>query len=332
MTLGDPNGIGPEVILKCLSDSRLRKFMDPVVVGSMPVMQAHARQLGYSDLPLRRVESLEPSDDESILVLDVANGNAPEVQFGAIRKEAGALAMEAVKKAIDLCVEGHADAMVTAPISKEAIAMAGYANRGHSEFLARRTETANYNMMMVADDFRVGLVTEHIPIWEVPRQVTTEAILEKLHIIVRSLQEDFAIPRPRIAVLGLNPHAGDGGVLGEEENEIITPAIKAACEAGYLAFGPFPADGFFAVGDYKNYDAVLAMYHDQGLIPFKAIAFHNGVNFSAGLPIVRTSPDHGTAFDIAGKGEASPESMRSALFLACDVARRRREATQTAHS
>ena len=178
-------------------------------------------------------------------------------------------------------------------------------------------------MMMVSHKLRVGLVTGHIAIWDVPKRITEAAILEKIGIISESLQRDFDISHPRIAVLGLNPHAGDGGVLGREEKDTIIPALKIACERGYLAFGPFPADSFFAVGGHAVYDAVLAMYHDQGLVPFKTLAFESGVNFTAGLPIVRTSPDHGTAFDIAGKGIARPDSLRSAIFLAVDIARRR---------
>jgi 4-hydroxythreonine-4-phosphate dehydrogenase len=213
--------------------------------------------------------------------------------------------------------------MVTAPISKEAIAMAGYTNPGHTEFIAKRSGSDSFTMMLVSDDLRVGLVTGHIPIWDVPKRTTSEAILDKLRVISTSLRQDFGIERPKIAVLGLNPHAGDGGILGKEEAEVILPSIQQSCEEGNLVFGPFPADSFFGIGAYRLYDAVLAMYHDQGLVPFKTLAFESGVNFTAGLSLVRTSPDHGTAFNIAGEGEASPGSMRSALYLAIDIARRR---------
>jgi 4-hydroxythreonine-4-phosphate dehydrogenase len=324
VTLGDPNGVGPEVVLKCLSDSRLLKFMEPVVIGSAHVFQVHANKLGYRDLRIHVVQQPpEHLQDGGITVLDVAGGEKPEVRFGEVTREAGALAMKAVEVATDLCLQGDAAAMVTAPISKEAIALAGYDAPGHTEFIARRAGSEAHTMMLVSDELRVGLVTGHIPIWDVPKSVTCETILEKIRVIGASLAQDFGIDRPKIAVLGLNPHAGDGGVLGREEVDAIVPAINQACEEGILVFGPFPADSFFGIGAYRLYDAVLAMYHDQGLIPFKTLAFESGINYTAGLSIVRTSPDHGTAFNIAGEGKASPGSMRSALYLAIDIARRR---------
>ena len=322
ITLGDPNGIGPEVVLKSLLDSRLFKYINPVLVGNAQILQEHADRLGLHELRPPVVETLdEPSD--GLCILNVQSANQAPVQFGKITREGGLLSMQSVEKAIALCVENKVDAMVTAPISKEAIALAGYTNKGHSGFIARNTNSGKYTMMMVADILRVGLVTEHIPLMEIPQHITQEAILEKVGIMTKSLSQDFAIERPRIAVLGLNPHAGDGGYLGTEEQDIIIPAIKRCCEEGHLVFGPFASDGFFAISSYRNYDAVLAMYHDQGLIPFKTLAFGSGVNYTAGLPIVRTSPDHGTAFNIAGKGMASPDSMRSALYLARDIVRQR---------
>ena len=330
VTLGDSNGVGPEVVLKCLLDSRLTKFVEPIVIGSAHVLRTHASRLGYSEHPVRVVESVpEYVKPGEIVVLDVSNDDTVEVHFGQITSGAGLLAMTAVEYATDLCTSGEVDAMVTAPISKEAIALAGYSSPGHTEFIARRVGCENYTMMMISDELRVGLVTGHIPIWDVPKGITREAILDKIQIINACLLTDFGLQRPKIAVLGLNPHAGDGGVLGREEIESIIPSVKAACDEGSLVFGPFPADGFFAIGAYRLYDAVLAMYHDQGLVPFKTLAFESGVNYTAGLPIVRTSPDHGTAFNIAGEGKASPGSMRSAIYLAVDVARRR--AAQPSH-
>ena len=324
ITLGDPNGVGPEVVLKCLADSRLAKFMDPIVVGSAHVLDVHAQKLGYPDVRIQPVQHVPDETTPGVItVLDVTGGQKPDVVFGEISKEGGLLAMQAVERATDLCLEGRADAMVTAPISKEAVSMAGYQDRGHTEFIARRAGCEAFTMMMVSDELRVGLVTAHMPIWDVPKAVTIEAILEKIRIINRSLTDDFGILRPKIAVLGLNPHAGDGGVLGREEAEAILPAIEQSCEEGNLVFGPFPADSFFGIGAFHLYDAVLAMYHDQGLVPFKTLAFESGVNYTAGLPLVRTSPDHGTAYNIAGEGKASPGSMRSAIYLAIDIARRR---------
>lgn len=325
ISLGDPNGIGPEVTLKSLQDSRLLKYVDPVIIGDANVLNTHLEHLQLRDLDIRVVRDLADTapGDQVITVLDIGDGDETNVAFGEITEAAGALSMKAVERAVDLCMEKGVDAMVTAPISKEAISMAGYQNRGHSGFIARRTNSKSHTMMMVSEELRVGLVTEHVPIWDVPKKITKEAILERVNIMSNSLINDFAVDRPRIAILGLNPHAGDGGLLGREEQDTIMPAIEASCEEGHLVFGPFPADGFFAVGGFRNYDAILAMYHDQGLIPFKTIAFGHGVNYTAGLPIVRTSPDHGTAFNIAGKGEASPASMRSAIYLALDIVRQR---------
>lgn len=329
ISLGDPNGIGPEVTLKALRDARLLKYVEPVLVGSAHVLKIHAKRLDARDVRFHIVREIPDEIPEgSLTVLDIAKGEKPWVHFGEIKEEAGRLAMQAVEVATDLCKAGQVDGMVTAPISKEAIALAGYTSPGHTEFIAGRCDTQAYTMMMVSGTFRVGLVTTHIPIAEIPQRVTSDAIREKLRILDESLRRDFGIGRPRIAVLGLNPHAGDGGVMGREEIEVIAPSIQAACDAGHLVFGPFAADGFFAMGGHRTYDAVLAMYHDQGLIPFKFAAFDTGVNFTAGLPLVRTSPDHGTAFDIAGQGKAAEASMRSALYAAIDIARRRMDAAQ----
>ncbi len=322
ITLGDPNGIGPEVILKSLIDTRLLKYVDPLVIGDPEVLRFHAEQIGLTDLAAQ-LEQHRGSAAGPFRILNPSPETSFRVQFGEITKEAGLLSMHCVEKAIELCRSKDVDAMVTAPISKEAISLAGYSNKGHSGFIAQKTGADAYTMLMVADSLRVGLVTEHIPLWDVPKQMTHEAILEKVEILTSSLIHDFAVNRPRIAVLGLNPHAGDGGYLGNEEHEVILPAIEACCQQGYFVFGPFAADGFFAISNFRNYDAVLAMYHDQGLIPFKTLAFGEGVNYTAGLPIIRTSPDHGTAFNIAGKGRASPDSMRSAIYLALDIVRQR---------
>lgn len=329
VTLGDINGIGPEVVIKALADARMRKFLEPIIIGSAHVLRAHARKLNYPDLKITQVDEL-PGDEvenDSLVVLDVMDGEEVEVQFGRVSSEAGRVAMRAVEVATDLCAAGELDAIVTAPISKEAISRAGYQHPGHTEFITERVGCHDYTMLMVSGDLRVGLVTGHIPIWDVPKAITGEAILSKIAIINSCLAEDFGITRPKIGVLGLNPHAGDGGVLGREEMDAIVPAIRQACETGSLVFGPYPADGFFAIRGYRAYDAVLAMYHDQGLVPFKTLAFESGVNYTAGLPIVRTSPDHGTAHNIAGEGRASAESMRSAIYLAIDVSRRRARAT-----
>jgi len=237
------------------------------------------------------------------------------------------VAMLAVEKATDLCLQGIVSAMVTAPISKEAIRKGGYDAPGHTEFIAEKCGVSSFLMMMVTEHLKVALVTGHIPVWDVPKRITQKAILNRLALLNTSLQQDFGIPHPRIAVLALNPHAGEGGIMGKEEQLSIAPALEAARGNGCNAVGPFPADGFFGASTHLKFDGILAMYHDQGLVPFKTLAFDSGVNFTAGLPIVRTSPDHGTAYDIAGQGIAAPDSMRSAIYLAVDVARRRAPAT-----
>lgn len=330
ITLGDPNGIGPEVVLKSLHDPSLMPSMTPLLVGSAHVLRVHADILGFSDLDIHVVDDV-PDDvpPGDVAVLDVAEEAEPPVTFGAVTAEAGRLAMRAVERAVDACLAAAVDAMTTAPISKEALRMAGYDVPGHTEFIAQRTESTQPTMMMVAGGLRVGLVTSHIPLSEVPEAVTTDAILENIQVIEASLREDFAIDEPKIAVLGLNPHAGDGGTFGDEEEETIVPALETARKEGLRVEGPLAADGYFATQLNADYDAVLAMYHDQGLVPFKALAFDHGVNFTAGLPIVRTSPDHGTAHGIAGKGMALPGSMRSALEVAVAVARHRRQRAET---
>ncbi len=332
ITLGDVNGIGIETILKCLLDARILNHVQPVLIGAAQATRIHANKLGLKKVKLQtiqHIEQLPPSHSADtpapVAVLDTELGQRPTVSFGKVTEVAGRLAMRAVEVAIDLCKEGLLDGMVTAPISKEAIALAGYQEAGHTDFIAKRVNCEAYTMMMISDELRVGLVTTHVPISEVAALINEAHIRAKIEIITRALQTDYALPRPKIAVLGLNPHAGDGGVIGKEEVDLIMPTLNKAQADGYLAYGPFPSDGFFASHKYRHYDAVLAMYHDQGLIPFKAIAFETGINYTAGLPIVRTSPDHGTAFDIAGQGIASPDSMRHALFLATDIARRRNQ-------
>jgi len=331
ISIGDINGIGPEVILKCLADKRIYRFFTPIVIGSAAALEAHAGLIGANKLVVHRITAVDQVDtksDPAVWVLDEFADADPAIRIGVVTEAAGRVAMAAVSKATDLCIEGSVDAMVTAPISKEAIVRAGFNVPGHTEYIASRCNCPSFTMMMIADALRVGLVTAHLPLKDVPAAVTVEAILEKAGIILQALQSDFGLERPRLAVLGLNPHAGDGGVIGVEEIETIQPAIQRARDGGRLMFGPFPADGFFASRKYQLYDAVLAMYHDQGLAPFKVLSFNGGINYTAGLPIVRTSPDHGTAFDIAGEGKASPDSMRNAIYGAIDIARRRRAAAK----
>ena len=306
--MGDPNGIGPEILATCLFDEDLIRSIEIIPVGAREVLDHYCSQLS-GEVPPFRMETVEADPEYSLIP-------------GRADRHAGKLAMESVARAITLCMDGRVDAMTTCPISKEVIARAGFAFPGHTEFIAEKTGAGDVLMMMVSGGLRVGLVTAHVPLSDVAALVTEEAVGRTITLMAASLKGDFGIQRPRIAVLGLNPHAGDGGVLGREEMEIITPTMNGLSDLAELS-GPFPADGFFGSGKWKEVDGVVAMYHDQGLAPFKALSFGRGVNMSAGLPIVRTSPDHGTGFDIAGSGRADASSLRAALALASDVAERR---------
>ena len=333
ITMGDKNGIGPEVILKSLRSPKVRAVCSAVLIGSFDVFDFYSRKLGIP-ASLIRVEKIpvEPSFGEipvlnpgiGIESRDRARRSPGRVKPGAISAEAGREASAVLGRAISLCLAGEVDAMVTAPVSKEAMFRSGYRFPGQTEMLAKRTGALDVAMMLVAGDVRVALATVHLPLKDVSRAISASRVLRKIKVVHDSLTDDFAIRQPRIAVLGLNPHAGEGGHIGKEDERRIRPAINRARRLKIRAEGPFPADGFFGSGAHTAYDAVLAMYHDQGLIPLKLIGFKIGVNFSAGLPIVRTSPDHGTAFDIAGKGKADPGSMIQAIRLAAFIARNRR--------
>lgn len=323
ISMGDYNGIGPEVILKTLSDKDLNKST-PLIIGHSGVFEYYSKQLGLS-VDFHEVnEKTDIQLEKGIVnILNVKGFKEEDLQPGMFSPHAGLLSMKAVKKGIDLCMDGTCNALVTAPISKEAIREAGYNVPGHTEFLARNTGVRDYMMMLVNDNLRVGLTTIHIPLKDVPKTISTHGIVSHLKSLNYSLKEDFNISSPKIAVLGLNPHAGDGGVIGNEEVTIIKPALKEAKSQKILADGPYPADGFFGNRQFKHFDAVLAMYHDQGLIPFKTLSFGQGVNFTAGLPIIRTSPDHGTAFSIAGKNQADESSFQSAYQLAVTMSHNR---------
>ena len=334
VSIGDPNGIGPEVALRAALDPTVRAVGTAVLVGPVATLQHHADRLQQRvDLvPVRswdEARAAAPSPGRAIVI--EAGLDAIADRPGTVAAEAGALSMRSVAAACDACLAGAADAMVTAPISKEAIALGGYDFPGHTEFLAERTGASP--LMILATErlpaffgsgpLRVALVTAHVPLAAAPALVTEAAVLAKIGLLARALQGDFGCRRPRIAVLGLNPHAGDGGVLGREDLDRIRPAIEAARSVGLDVEGPIPADGFFGRQRYRQVDGVLAMTHDQGLAPFKALATGAGVNVTAGLPIVRTSPDHGTAFDLAGQGAADPASMAEALRIAARIAARR---------
>ncbi len=323
ITLGDPNGIGPEVVLKCLDDPLLMKRVEPVVIGSKKALEVHSKSLGRR--PPVLIENMKtPVPKRGVRFLDTSEGEEASVEIGQVTPKAGMMAMKAVDAGILLAKQKKISALVTGPISKLAIIRAGYNFPGHTEYLAKKTKVKDQVMMMVSRELRISLATAHIPLKQVSGKLTVNGLVAKLKRVQRSLVNDFGIIRPKIAVLGLNPHAGEKGVLGHEEEEVIIKAIKDAGNRGILALGPFPADGFFGSGQYCDYDCILAMYHDQGLAPFKILSFGRGVNFTAGLPIVRTSPDHGTAFDIAGKNQANEGSMIQAVLQAASIAGQRR--------
>ena len=320
ITQGDPNGIGWEVIIKALADPRITELFTPVIYGSPKAAACYRNTIAeIEQFTCTTVASAAEARRGKINL--VACGEIAEIQPGKPTPEAGRAAVEALQTALRELKAGHIDALVTAPFDKETVQSDEFRHTGHTEYLA--AELGGDSMMIMCSDvLRVGLVTKHIPVSEIAASISKEKIVEDLRILRRSLIEDFGIVEPRIAVMALNPHAGDGGLLGREELEIIRPAIVEAFNEGILAFGPFAADGLFAGGGYARYDGILAMYHDQGLAPFKSIS-PDGVNFTAGLSAVRTSPDHGTAFDIAGKDKADPQSMRNAIYTAIDIVRHR---------
>ncbi len=323
ITLGDINGIGPEVVIRALSDSRILNFFTPVIYGSTRVLAYYKKMM---DIEFSYSQVKEPhefiSKKNNVVncwpeTLDITPGEENSI--------GGVASWKALKQASQDLKGGFIDAIVTAPINKANIQSDEFRFPGHTEFFANLFETNEQLMFMVSDQLRIGVLSGHVPLAEVSEKVTKEALEQSLKAMEKSLKQDFGISKPKIAVLGLNPHAGEDGLLGKQEEEIIKPTVMSLRKNGKLFFGPFPSDGFFGSKEYKKYDAVLAMYHDQGLIPFKSISFGSGVNFTAGLPVVRTSPDHGTAYAIAGKNEASSDSMHAALMAALDIIKSRRE-------
>lgn len=323
ITLGDINGIGPEVVIKALADNRVFNLFTPVVYGSARVISFYKKQLNIEELNYSQVRN-KGQYTKGINVVNCWEDGL-EITPGKATRETGAAAYTALKQACDDLKEGLLDSIVTAPIDKHSIHNETFPFKGHTEFLTQYFGAKDSLMFMVSDSLRVGLVTEHIPVNEVAGAITKERLESKLKIMEQSLRHDFGIQKPKIAVLGLNPHAGDKGLIGTEEEKVIRPLLAELKNKGKLVYGPFPADGFFGTDSHKKYDGILAMYHDQGLVAFKTISFENGVNFTAGLPIVRTSPDHGTAYALAGKNQASEQSMREALYKAYEIARNRTE-------
>ena len=323
ITHGDTNGVGYEVILKAFEDPQMLELCTPVIYGSPKVAAYHRNVLGLQT-NFTIIEKAEDAKDGKLNLLTTFDEEV-KIELGTPAKEAGEAALTALDRAMTDYRSGLYDVLVTAPINKKTIQSSLFHFHGHTEYIESCVGDGSKALMILMNDaLKVALVTTHLPIKEVADAITKEAIMEKALILNQSLKRDFGLTKPRIAVLALNPHAGDDGLLGKEENEIIVPAIKELEGKGVLVFGPYAADGFFGSGNYRHFDAVLAMYHDQGLAPFKTLAQENGVNYTAGLPIVRTSPDHGTAYDIAGKGVADAQSFREAIYTAIDIYRNRK--------
>ncbi len=325
ITQGDGNGIGYEVIIKALADERMLDLCTPVIYGSSKIFGFYKKQIHNIDqINTNVITSARDVHPKRVNIVNCLPENV-FVEPGQATAESAKAAMTSLERAVQDIKEGNIDVLVTAPINKRAMSNEGFGYTGHTEYLEKQFGVDEVAMIMVCDQLKVGVVTGHIPFKDVCANISTEKILRKLRLIKTSLQQDFGIDAPKIAVLGLNPHCGDGGLLGDEEQQIILPAVQAANDEDILAFGPYSPDGFFGMGNYNRYDAVLAMYHDQGLTPFKAIAFEEGVNYTAGLPVVRTSPDHGTAYEMAGRDKADPRSMKSAIYMAIDIWHRRNE-------
>lgn len=324
ITQGDGNGIGYEVIIKALADERILDFCTPVIYGSSKIFGFYRKLIHNLEKPVNTnvITTAKDVHPKRVNIVNCLPENV-YVEPGQSTPESAKSAMIALEKAVEDIKAGDIDVLVTAPFNKRAMANEGFGFTGHTEYLEKEFGVDEVCMIMVSDNLKVGVVTGHIPLKDVPTAITKEKILSKLRLMKRSLERDFGVNSPKIAVLGLNPHCGDGGLLGEEEKNIILPAVQEAVSEGILAFGPYSPDGFFGLGNYSKFDAVLAMYHDQGLIPFKALAFEDGVNYTAGLPIVRTSPDHGTAYEMAGRDEADPRSMMASIFAAMDIYNRR---------
>ena len=321
ISVGDLNGIGPEIVLKSFADPRMLEFCTPVVFANIKFLTWYKKELGL-ECHLNALSDLSQVNHGKINVIN-AWSETFEAQYGKVDPKAGVLAIASLKKAVNALKNNQIDALVTAPIDKKNSQSEEFKFPGHTDYLAQELGGSAL-MFMVSEEVRVGLLTDHVPVKDAPARITKELIRQKASAMMASLTQDFGITRPKIAVLGVNPHSGDQGVIGSEDQEIMAPTINEMREEGALIYGPYPADGFFGSGQYKHFNAVLAAYHDQGLIPFKTLSFGAGVNFTAGLNAVRTSPDHGTAFDIAGKDQANISSFKEAIFTALNIVRQRK--------
>ncbi len=323
ISVGDLNGIGMEIIMKTFQNPDVLSICTPVVFATSKVASFHRRALKIENFNFNIVHEIDKIQVNKANLFNTWKEDV-NIQLGAENAQVGSFALKSIEKACEFLENGKIDALLTAPINKAAIQSEDFKFSGHTDYLEERFKS-KATMMLISDHMRMALATVHIPISEVAAALNEELIVSRLKTIHNSLKTDFNISKGKIAVLGLNPHAGDNGVIGKEEEEIIRPAIQKASDQGIMAFGPYSADGFFGSNAYSKFDAILSMYHDQGLIAFKSISFGEGVNYSAGLPIVRTSPDHGTGFDIAGKGLADESSFRQALYMAIEIAKNRKE-------
>lgn len=321
---GDINGIGYEVIIKTLNDKRILEMCTPIIYGSPKVAAYHKKALNLENFSLNNISSVDQANSKRNNIIDCFEEEL-KVELGKATEIAGQASFKALEKATEDLKNGLIDVLITAPINKDNIQSEKFSFPGHTEYLKEKFGSEEVLMFLVSNDLRVGVVAGHIAIKDVPAMITKATVLKKIQIMNQALKQDFGIRKPKIAVLGLNPHAGDNGLIGKEEIEHISPAIDEARDSGIMALGPYPADGLFGSRLTKEFDAILAMYHDQGLAPFKALAFDSGVNYTAGLPIIRTSPAHGTAYSIAGQDKASEASFRNALYLAIDTFNKREE-------
>ncbi len=323
ITLGDINGIGPEVIIKALSDGRVLNHLTPLVFGSSKVLSFYRKMLNIEDFHFNQIKSIDELNHKKINLINCWPDTI-DIKVGQVTPEAGNCAYEALVMAMSYLKDDRIDAMVTGPINKKNIQRDDFRFVGHTDYITQELGEKDSLMLMVADDLRIGVVTAHISLQLVSSSLTRQAVSGKLNLMLKTLKKDFGISKPRVAVLSLNPHGGENGLLGNEEIEVIEPVIMESKEKGNLVFGPFPSDGFFGSMEFRKFDGILAMYHDQGLIPFKMLGFEQGVNFTAGISKVRTSPDHGTAYSLAGKNVASHHSMLEAIYLAAETAKIRK--------
>ena len=322
ITIGDMNGVGPEIILKTFADKRMLEFCTPIIYSSTRTLEFVKKHFKYN-IEFNGIKSSAQAEDNRVNVVNCWN-EVPQINFGTKDKNIGKHAIISLKAATSDLKQGHVDVIVTAPINKENIQSDDFNFPGHTDYLDSQIE-GNALMLMVSGNLRIGLLTDHIPVSKISESITKELVENKINTIHKTLVEDFNISKPKIAILGINPHSGDDGVIGSEEKTVLTPTVERMRENNILAFGPYSADSFFGSGEHEPFDAVIAAYHDQGLIPFKTLSFGQGVNFTAGLEKIRTSPDHGTAYSIAGKGIADETSFKEAVFLAILTYRNRTE-------